>query len=190
MKKVLTLAIVALFAVSASAQEGSMYLGASGIGFWDEVGTGFSYDKNSIGDKTTAFGIAPEFGYFFADNMAVGIIAGFNYSKTDFEAGGEGKEMYLRINPYLRYFLLQQGNFGLYLQGGVNYVRENESKTNTIGVGIIPGVSYAISPKFTATASFGNLGYEYEKVDDADASSKFGLNLNSQSLIFSLSYNF
>ncbi len=190
MKKFLTLAVVALIAMSASAQKGSMYIGASSINFSDQgdLGTGFIYAKSGD-NKMTGFGITPEFGYFFEDNMAFGIMAGYGYTKTELN-GGDSKTSTIRINPYLRYFLNQSGNFGFYIQGGVNYEYETEAKSNLIGVNFMPGVSYAISPKFTATATFGNLGYEYFKQDGLDAANGFGLNLKMSSLMFGLSYCF
>lgn len=192
MKKLLTLVAVALFAMGASAQQGSMYIGASDINFWNDggsVGTGFYYEKKGD-NKTTEFGLTPEFGYFLEDNIVLGGVVGFNYWKND-TGVTDSKKTTIRVNPYLRYYAIQEGNFGLYLQGNVNWEYETEAKENTIGVFFNPGVSYAISSKFTATATFGRLGYQYSKADaDKDAKNEFGLKLNMSSLNFGLSYTF
>lgn len=203
MKKFLTLAVVAVMAVSASAQKGSMYIGTGNITMWnaDEDGyisgsnmiTGFSYTKS--GDvKTTEFGLAPEFGYFFADNMAVGISVGFNHGKVDYGVDGvdDGKLTAFSVAPYFRYFLVQKGNFGLYLQGGGQYTSvddDSDDKTNYFNIGILPGISYSFSDKFSATASLGWLGYENTKKGDRKLN-EFGLNLDGSSLKFGLYYNF
>jgi outer membrane protein len=199
MKKFLTLAVVALMAVSASAQKGSMYIGTSGISAWssDEEGylngsnmlTGFSYSKS--GDiKTTSFGLAPEFGYFITDNVAIGGSLGYTYSKVDIEDSDAVSAF--GIAPYVRYFLIQSGNFGLYLQGGGQYSfvdDGSDDNTNYFNIGVLPGISYKFSDKFSATASFGWLGYENTKKGDAKLD-EFGLQLDGSSLKFGLYYNF
>ena len=178
MKKLLTLAVAALFAVSVSAEKGSMYLGLTGIGAYEYGGTGFIND----GDETE-YGIAPEFGYFIADNLAIGGIIGIAGSTL------EGSEFFFKFNPYARYFLIQDGDFGFYLQGNVDLLMETEYKTTYFGINIAPGVSYNVGP-FTATAAFGWLGFETTSVDGGDSDSTFGLSLKMSSLKFGLSYNF
>ena len=206
MKKFLTLAVVAVMAVSASAQKGSMYIGTTGISFYNNDNalaggnlaspflTGFAYNKNGD-DKTTSFGLAPEFGYFIADNMVIGASLGFSYSSFD-EDGADDKLncTSFGIAPYFRYFLVQKGNFGLYLQAGgqfatSKYDYDDAESTTYFNVGVLPGISYSFSDKFSATASFGWLGYEQAKQDDAKMS-EFGLNLDGSSLNFGLYYNF
>lgn len=192
--------------MSVSAQKGSMYLGASSISFWGDnnIGTGFFYSQK--GDiSITSYGISPEFGYFISDKVAFGFIIGISGSKTEnryyygymeddplFPGTVVEKEFTFRFNPYTRYFLIREGSFGLYLQGGLNFEVETEGKFNKFGAFMNPGVSYAISSSFTATASFGNLGFQTISEQDAYASTTyvFGLNLNMSTLNFSLSYTF
>ena len=182
MKKLLTLAVVALFAMSASAEKGGMYLGLTGIG--SPVGTGVM-----IYDNKTDFGAAPEFGYFISDQLALGIVAGF-YGSSIKDNEGDNPFTF-RVNPYARYFLIQDGNFGLFLQGNVAFESTNApAKVSVFGVSINPGVSYNLSDKFTATAAFGWLGFESTSPDGGDSTSEFGLRVNGSTLKVGLAFNF
>jgi hypothetical protein len=199
MKKFLTLAVVALLAVSANAQKGSTYIGTSGISFWntdENAGptssgflTGFNIGTGDL--KGSQFGVAPELGYFVADNMAIGASVGFTLTNPD---GDNNNITSLGIAPYFRYFLVQKGNFGLYLQAGgqydINfYQADGVDNLNHFNVGVLPGISYAFSDKFSAAASFGWLGYDYWKQGDSDGGT-VGLKVNGSSLNFGLYYNF
>ncbi|MCD7973665.1 MAG: porin family protein [Candidatus Azobacteroides sp.] len=201
MKKLFTLALVALFAMGVSAQQGSMYLGTSGISFWNgdddlqsKFLTGFSYtDVDDLG-KVTSFGLAPEFGYFIADNMAIGISVGFTYSSIDPEGVDSYSCTSFGVAPYFRYYLVQSGNFGFYLQGGLQfstskYDYDDAESTNYFNVGILPGISYSFSDRFCATASFGWLGYENIKQDDYKVN-QFGLALDASALNLGLQVKF
>jgi len=197
MKKLLALVVAALFAMNVSAEKGSMYGGLTGVGileamtegsaFLPTVGTGLTV--LSVGDySATAWGLAPEFGYFVSDNLAIGGVIGIGGIIIKDNPGDN--PFAFRFNPYARYFLVQDGNFGFYLQGGVDFMTETASKINVLGIGINPGVSYNIG-LFTATAAFGFLGFETLGGDGISESvSVFGLDLNMATLNFGLSYNF
>ncbi len=183
MKKLIALAVIALSVMSVSAQKGSIYLGLSNIGDGpSEVGTGFWSD-----DKNTDFGIAPEIGYFLSDDMAVGAVLGFGSYTPD---GGDATTSF-RISPYLRYFILKEGNFSLYGQGQIDYIGVSDY-SNTFGINIMPGIAYNLSSKFSINATFGKLGFNSTSYDEdgRDSTSAFGLRLDASSLNFGLSYTF
>ena len=182
MKKLLVLVVAALFTMNMSAEKGSMYLGLTGVGAFEGLGTGFMIN----GDYTT-LGVAPEFGYFVSDNLAVGAIFGISSESLK---NRNDNPFYFGFNPYARYFVIQDGDFGFYLQGNVKFLTETSAKTNTFGINIAPGISYNVGP-FTATAAFGWLGFETTSYDGPiDSDNRFGLSLKMSSLNFGLSYNF
>jgi outer membrane protein len=196
MKKLFIISALALIAFNANAQKGSFYVGASNISFinseFDIVGTGISHmSQGSNGG--TAYGIAPELGYYLSDNVILGGIIGFSGYTLE-NSAGSGFNFGFR--PYVRYFLYKGEHFGFYLQGGIGFLHQkneigNAEKTvNTWDIAVLPGVSYALSSHFGISASFGQLGYESEKEKGTDAMNTFGLNLNASTLNFTLSYTF
>jgi hypothetical protein len=199
MKKLIIISAMTLLALNATAQQGAFYLGLSNIGIRqttvDNLNPGTGVAIVSIGEEGgTAYGLAPEIGYYVSDNVAIGGILGFSgYSlKND-----RGNGFNFGISPYVRYFLHQGENFGFYLQGQVGFLHQkdeagaNENTVTTWGIGILPGVSYALSSNFSVLASFGALGYTSQKAKGAsDATNTFGLSLDASTLNFSLRYTF
>jgi outer membrane protein len=197
MKKLIIISAMALMAISATAQKGAFYLGLNNVGFINSnvpsIGTGVSII--SQGDNgLTVYGFAPEIGYYLSDRVAIGGAIGFSgyTAKND-----RGSGFNFGFSPYVRYFVHQGENFGFFLQGEVDFLRQEDEvgvSDNTLtswGVGVIPGVSYALSSHFSVLASFGVLGYasiKQEGVDDAI--NTFGFNLDASTLNFSLRYTF
>ncbi|MDR0691518.1 MAG: porin family protein [Prevotellaceae bacterium] len=197
MKKLFIISVMAFMAFTATAQQGAFYLGLSNISFLrsdlPNVGTGVGIV--SQGDNgATGYGFAPEVGYYVSDRIAIGGIIGFS-GYTIKNNGGDGFNF--GFSPYVRFFLHQSENFGFYLQGELDFLHQTSevgSAKNTVttwGLGIAPGVSYALSSHFSVLASFGSLGYASQKVKDApDATNTFGLSLDASTLNFSLRYTF
>ncbi len=202
MKNLIMMAVIALCVAGVSAQKGTWYLGTSGIAPFSGEGfgdlspiTGVTMSKT--GDaKTTTYGIAPEVGYFFADNMAVGL--GIFYAGQSNDSGIEGDDTekfnMFGFNPYFRYYFLGNGNFKMYGQLNVLYASGKEdgaddSLTN-FGVNIKPGISYNLSDRFAINATFGELGYASQKFGDGDATNTFGLDLDMSSLMFGFTVSF
>jgi len=204
MKKILTIA-AALFimAGSASAQQGSFYLGFAGFNpfgavYSGAVGsfmgstlegmvprTGVTYHKD--GDKSTlTLGLAPEFGYFISDRFAVGLGVGFNYISKKQEGHDSNNAIVWGVNPYARYYPVKVDRFGLYLQLGLNYlsVKWEGSDAKDVGsVGLTPGISYYVSDRVAIHATFGFLGYSHFGKTDA-----FGFNLDGNTIMFGLTF--
>ncbi len=195
MKKTLAIVAAVIMAGSAFAQEGTFYLGATGISAPDitfpgnnsvtpSLFTGISYEK--IGDNSvTAFGINPELGYFISNNFAVGLGLGFTY----YSLPAENNMMAWGVNPYVRYYAIQIDKFSLYLQGGLSYVSskmKDVDAVNTFYVGVKPGVAYSVSDRFAINATFGNLGY----FNYGESHSAFELQLSPATLSFGLTFSF
>lgn len=194
MKKILlVVAMVAMVSGSAFAQKGKKYIGSS-VQFagGNEEGipsTGIIVTKD--GDlTTTSFGIAPEFGYYVSDKVALGINAGFNYTtfKIKNVSGTENFTSWA-VNPYVRYFAVSADKFSLYFQGDVAYgsIKPNGGDSeDTFFVGVRPGIKYDFSNCFSLYTSFGELGY----TDYGKDNNRFGLNVDMATLRFGLIFNF
>ena len=139
MKKTLLAAVMAVFAMTASAQ---IYVGGQ-IGF-----TSSSVKVYSDGDSKsgTSFKILPEVGYKLNENWAVGLQVGYSQGITSFgtfdvndlrslahTAVGSVLDVLgnsdltdvklnsFRVAPYARFTFLKAGNFDFFLEGGVAY---------------------------------------------------------------------
>ena len=205
MRKLITLVVIVFSVASVSAQKGSMYIGTSGIDLGGEqlsqAGlpnlnpmTGFT--TVSFGDeKMSMYGLAPEFGYFVADNMAVG--AGLFFKGISMDDGDDKASLSIfGINPYLRYYCLNKGNFKAYVQAGLTYATIsgdmiNDMTMSLFDISVMPGISYNLTEKFAINATLGSLGYGNLSIKDVDDSfSTFGLDLNLTSLKFGFTLSF
>ncbi len=197
MKKFLVLAavVLGLGVTSANAQAGKVYIGTTGVSLgqgtvqaFDGTGkmliTGFQ-----ISDKYTAFGLAPELGYFVSDNLALGIGLGFTSISGDAAEASGDKGTAFGVAPYLRWFAHKSGAFSFYVQGGLDYANiklDGQDAVNSFRIGVLPGVAYGLSEHFSINANFGWLGYSKVK----DVKGTFALDVDMNTLGFGLSYIF
>lgn len=164
MKKIFMIAAMAVAAVTANAQ---VWIGGN-LGFNTETSkveiAGFSTDNT-----TSNFEIAPEIGYNLSDQWAVAIALGYAHTEgTSMTFGDEtvtGNINAFTIKPYARYTFVKAGNFSAFCDGYVSYstahMQNVENNINTFGIGLAPGIAYAVSPKVTLVAHVGKLGYDH-----------------------------
>ncbi|MCL2097170.1 MAG: porin family protein [Bacteroidales bacterium] len=192
MKKTLLIVVAVIMASSVSAQEGTFYVGLSGISVpmgseETECITGIAFDKSGS-TSTTMFGIAPELGYFISNNWAVGLGVGFNYVNKDFGGGNSSNAILWGVKPYIRYYALKIEKFSLYLDGGLSYASskiKDQKAVHIFTIGVIPAVSYNVSERFAINASIGGIGYS----DYGNSRNRFALALDS-GLEFGLTFSF
>ena len=185
MKKLFALAIVALMAVSASAQ---YYIGG-GIGF------GMDKTKPEGGESSTntSFTIAPELGYNLDANSSLGIRIGFTSSKED--GIPETKTNNFIIEPYYRYYFFGFGNFRVAAEAGLNFNTgkttwstagnpDIERKVTGFGLNVTPVLTYGLTDKVTLLAglNFMGLGFNQEKIKDAGTTTEFGLGVDTNNV--------
>lgn len=181
MKKLVLMAIAMVLSVAASAQA---YVGGS-----------FGITRNTTEDQTY-FLIQPEVGYNLSDKWAVGGILDFTYNNH-----GEGHSTVFSIEPYARYTFFQavDNRLRLFLDGGFGIgfgkskIDGHSSDTVTaFEIGLKPGVSFALSERFSLVAHMGFLGYQggNDAAKDAGIDETFGLNLSTMNLSFGFYYNF
>ena len=179
MKKLLLMAAMAIATLGASAQDwyagGQLTLGRT--------------TQETSGLKTTQVTVLPELGYNMTDNFAVGSVLGVSYRKTN----GEEKTVF-KVNPYARYSYFKNDKVSLFVDGGVDFGigRAQGSTAVEYGIGLRPGISYNINKKLSLVAHVGFLGYQSgnRPAKSNGAAENWGLDLNSNNLMFGLYYNF
>jgi len=148
MKKVIVIVAMALMAFTAKAQ---VYVGGS-VAF---VGQG----------EAAVFAIAPEVGYSFDDNMAVGaaLSVGFSDGVTAFA-----------LDPYFRYHFLEWGPVRFFADANFNFTNTSadSGSSSTWGIGIMPGIDIPVNDNWSLVCHVARVGYY---------GGAFGLNLNSGS---------
>lgn len=189
MKK--TLILISMIAMSsvAMAQTGSWYAGGM-LGY----GSATSKDANDKKDVTNTWSFSPEIGTFLKDDIQVGIVLGLGGSTSKYDGTEYNKTSSLSPTIYGRKFFKVTDNFNVFGGLYLNYISgktnetdqlgtKTESKQSGFGAKLGVGVTYALSPRFTAVGQYGVLGYQNvnNKVggNDAGSDSNFGLDINT-----------
>ena len=182
MKKILvTLAAIAALSFSANAQ----YFVGGSIGLSSDGGK-YTQDNTSV-KKTSKFNftIAPNVGYYFADNFLAGVRFGVALDKTTTPGLTETvkSEFNWAIQPYARYKFGEWNRFGLWGEVNAGIGRETgKTTTGSVSENDYPVFNWAINalPVLTFTINehlcletslnFLNLGYEGSctKSNDSD----------------------
>lgn len=194
MKKVI-LSVAAVFAFGfANAQEttegafskGSMFVSGS-VGF----------ESSKFGDaKSNDLQFSPAFGYFLADNIALG--ARLNVSSGKDEAGiAETKRNGFGAEVFGRYYWTPASKFSVFGELAVGFGTDKtetgplEEKYNTFGVNAGVGVSYFLSSSWALEAKWAGLGYNSRKEDGADdAENTFDIKADLSNINLGLIYKF
>ncbi|MDQ2795479.1 MAG: outer membrane beta-barrel protein [Bacteroidota bacterium] len=173
MKHFFTVALV-LAALTAQAQQGSIYLGGQ-VGFntstteVDNNGT-----KISTG-KVDNYSFSPEIGTFLTNQVQLGVGFTFSgsYRETPFSVGSAAVSKTTRYGGtvYSRYFF-GEGNFRPFLGLNTSVLPGNSTtgsggpvnstiKYNTLDLGanLNAGFAYGLNTRFTVVGSFGTLGF-------------------------------
>ena len=183
MKKIfVTLAAIAALSFNANAQ---YFVGGN-------VGIGFNGGKTTIdgtssdNQSAVSFTIAPNVGYYFADNFLAGARVGVAYDKTTIPGAisdSEKSSCTWAIQPYARYRFGEWNRFGLWGEVNAGIGRETgKTTTGSVSENDYPVFNWAINalPVLTFTINehlcletslnFLNLGYEGSctKSNDSD----------------------
>ena len=189
MKKLFTLALVAIAALGASAQDA--YIGGR---------FGFMHEENRGKAATNEFSILPEFGYNINKSWAVGTTIGYEYTHWN----GTGTDLHLfNFNPYARWSFFRTSNnlVQLFVDGGAgiglgqyDYGKDNDDNHTAVtwNVGLRPGVAINLTNKFSIVAHMGFLGYEgaNNAAYDGGKPRRGGFMLDGNDLTLGFYYNF
>lgn len=214
MKKILLAGAVALFGLSnAQIAKGTTYISGQ---------LGYSQNENNNNDtKVESFKILPTVGYFVNTNLAVGLGVGYknDNTKTVSTIGSttvDGKETVsgFVVAPFVRKYWTVGEKLYIFGQlevpmvfgqnkdegtstttvGGTTVTSSSSTKNNftSIGVNVKPGLDYFLNKNWSIEATFGEFGYNTNKVNVDGAKRvndyKFGLNLSS--VTFGVKYVF
>lgn len=181
MKKVIiTLAAIAAISFSADAQ---VFVGGSaGLGF---NGGKTTVNGNSSDNKSSfALSIAPNVGYYFADNFLAGARVGIAYDKTTTPgviSDTKVSSCTWALQPYARYRFGEWRSFGLWSevnagigrQTGKTEVGNISTDSNPVlgwAINVLPVLTYTVNEHLTleTSLSFLTLGYEGSYTKDND----------------------
>jgi hypothetical protein len=195
MKKLFILAFISLVALSvcrAQTTQGSMMLGG-GISY-ENVSYKNMYDTD--GTQTSLYFI-PTFGYFVADNLAVGINLGI-MSSDETEGEYDSKYTEFGVGPILRWYKpTSNEDFSFFLQASVMYSMGNETYSNgfaeteiassQLDIGVSPGFAYFFNEHWSAEIAFRGIGVSAidpnkDAKNDNITSFVFGINSFAPSL--------
>ncbi|MEG0925290.1 MULTISPECIES: outer membrane beta-barrel protein [Chryseobacterium] len=214
MKKILLAGAVALFGLSnAQIAKGTTYVSGQ---------LGYSQNENNNNDtKVESFKVLPTVGYFVNTNLAVGLGVGYknDNTKTVSTLGTttiDGKETVsgFVVAPFVRKYWTLADKLYIFGQlevpmvfgqnkdegtstttvGGTTVTSSTSTKNNftSIGVNVKPGLDYFLNKNWSIEATFGEFGYNTNKVNVDGAKRvndyKFGLNLSS--VTFGVKYVF
>jgi hypothetical protein len=195
MKKVILslVAVVALaFGANAQTDKGSMFIGGT---------LGFSSEKVEGADESaTAFEIAPRFGYFVADNFAIGLGVGFTSTKEAVPNAEAATSFF--VNPFARYYVPTAGeNFKFFAELGVNYSTGDFLTTQDGIIGAFPveasafGVNlspnFAFFPASNWAIEFGIRGLYFDSINpEGDDNNITSFGLDARSLTPRIGINF
>ena len=208
-KSLLLLALLSGAAATAQAQTaipaGTVSLGG-GIGFFSRTNKSeFKVGNNTFTDefRNSQFQFAPAAGYFFADNLALGLNLSYTAMSEKITRTGPGRtspnaldaRTTLRVGPYVQYYKMLSDQFGVLGTLGLGYQSGFapsysggsggtvlETKTSGGYVSLTPGVIFFPVPKFGISASIGGLGYDrlnIKRSDDSDGQSRSSSNLGA-----------
>ena len=153
-----------------------------------------SFDES----KSTTFNIAPRVGFFVADNIAIGGRLGYTSTKSEVDDVETGDTNEFSVGVFGRYYFTPSSRFSTFGEAMIDYATSknelvDDSTVNSFGIAIAPGVSYFLSDSWAIEATWAALSFRNSKnadIDDAEATSEFGLNANLESISLGLIYKF
>lgn len=127
--------------------------------------------------NVTQIVIAPYYGYFIADGLAIGAGIGYNsYDGQGFSSSG------IFVSPFVRkYKSIVEEKFLLFAQASVDYnsIKNNGNKTNIIALNLNPGFAYFMNEKWAIEFSTNVLGIRSSNPEgDNNNSTRFNLGLS------------
>lgn len=190
MKKIFTIALMAVAAIAAKAD--GLYVGGN-VGFMHQDQQ-TEYGKVS----TNEFSIIPEIGYNLNKSWAIGTTIGYDYTHWN----GTDTDLHMfEFNPYARwsYFRTSNNLVQLFIDGGAGigcgtyeYKDDDSHTAVTWNVGLRPGIAINFTDKFSFVTHIGFLGYQgaNNAAYDAGMPRKGGFSFSGNDLTFGFYYNF
>lgn len=150
-----------------------------------------NYSTTSQDDvKDSSFGVMPQIGYFFNENLQGGLSLGYMSNTAEANDIDIFDESTIMAGAFLKYFCMPEKRFSPYASLGINYMSTddglNDVKFNGFGIGVGLGANFFLNDDWALTTSVGALSYTSEKADfdGAEARNTFGLDLDFKNIWF------
>lgn len=162
MKKMLVIAVLAMFSFANAQKKGSILVMGS-----------FNYQSENVSNsgsetKNNNFGFSPKVGYQFHQNWTAGIEAGVSNSKQE-NVNNEYKSNNFSLGGFLRYSKPLNQTFSAYADLGVGFQNQKDTFTNNLGrtinegdgfyARVTPAIFINVNKGFGLNFNIGGLGY-------------------------------
>ncbi|AUP77754.1 hypothetical protein [Flavivirga eckloniae] len=171
---------------------------------------------NTYKSDRNSFEVNPNFGYAIKNNLLIGLGMGYVYSKNKsydiddliIDERSHSTTEGVNIFPYVKKYFSLGSKLLIHLQGEFKYSEYKQKLSNTnmlnnsnrfsnsIFVGLRPGITYFFSKNLAFETNLGAIGYtrgknQYASINNGGNKSKsFSFNLDSSNLQFGFSYFF
>jgi Outer membrane protein beta-barrel domain len=180
------------------------------------IKTANSESKSDVENSTkneTYFSFNPSMGYAIKNNLMIGMGLGYGYGNNNLAFSDSSNRSFnnnskkYSVFGYIKKYIPVGDKFSLNFKGELNFsksknnrnsVRNNlfeiqdDDTTNSVSIGISPGITYFLSKHFALESKIGLLGYTYSKTKGIGSlegnSNRFNFSLNSAQLFFGISY--
>lgn len=168
--KGLFLLATGLLLCSVSMAQKKFFLGGS-LGFNSDNNDGLMQgptgDYTVVPNKSYGFSVAPEFGFFLKEKVALGIRLSYANNVTKVENGNDITRPYFGVSPFVRFIIpLWTSRFSIYNDLGISgsysesstYMEgSRETKTMQLGVFYRPGIQFRLKDNINLLATMGDL---------------------------------
>ena len=152
------------------------------------AGGGFSYYTSEVTlSDVTYLNISPELGYRY-HRLSAGL--GFSYNTITYSNNAYTDSKQYTLVPYIRYDIIVRKGLGLFADAFYSHSHYTESQSTEQvihEVGVIPGIYYKLSDRFTALFRFGFFGYSSHYNNGFEG---FGIDLSTNTAQVRFYYSF
>ncbi len=169
------LSLVALFILLCLGANAQLFVGGN-VGLNTTGGSVKDGSTTTNSPSSMSYTIAPKVGYFLSEKMSAGAI--FNFSRGKYTTPGTPEQIdystSLGLTPFVRYFAIKSNKFSVFgeadlglslsnTKSKIGGATNNGPKGTSIGLGIYPGVEYALTDKISleTTINIFRLGYTF-----------------------------
>lgn len=188
--------------LTAQTEKGSLLLGGSTNLSPASAGFRFSKSTATLSNGTTLFdtksyglNISPSAGYFFADNLAVGMSLGIGFN--GYKSGNSDTEWEntLSFSPYVRYYVPLSNKVKPYAEAGFSFFStksafdNDDERSGSRGVGGGLGTAFFIGPKASLDLLL-NYNYLFSNDETILSGSQVRINSSTSVLSFRIGFTF
>jgi hypothetical protein len=169
-----------------------------------QLGGSVQFNSMDIEDiNFQQFNISPRAGLFLSGTTSLGLQIDYSSTKQDVFSAQNGEVLESTSNQfifsaYARFHKAVSENFYLYLQPAIGFGTGKAKLDGTelgdlssFNLGVGPGLTYFLSPRFALEATWGAVSYTSTKIDgpiSSETSNSFDIGLNLDNIGLGISY--